>query len=919
MVSSTWVHSRLWCGSLPSYRLPDQEEAEVEKQLSKLYFDSYKFADLRMQIRLKLRELPVASQLQSDPGGYWEVLELLDEYLPVILSIQRYHSTRSSNSTPLPSLLTVFPPLFFGYGDFSLLSDRLVGKQNCAQFCLPVELVLTLCTMAQLYALHAESQILQRGKPLTIAYWPRMQHAELSWQSAEGFYRWAASYADKMKEELDSTDALTIQLWRFFNAMTSYFAILSRLCSTHGLSTHISGLALTEMRPERLARIGSLCARRALTLVHEANSLQPELVESSFSQQLQWCLSAYETRWMTIYYQYELTVYRLDANPEIAIYFCDRLLKLRIPQFTSPASPQDSNFAAFAHDIQLKHHRQLTDALDVKKSLRELCRGRFGTTRGSRVLDKCLRGEFLTVRDIGPVFSDQQRQVDTGLGEEESNYVSPFLVGVITKNVEEALLPVKTEDPALSNECEIVVTMKSEESDSKGLTECHTVKAVDESGQVEKRPSNATPGWVTMNYGGKLLHFEKAVDPLPSVNSVQDKCSVVRTKPRPSSSPIYLSRKPSPQDHSKLTRASCALCERRFVRSSLPGVVIMKRVYELRRQWGVIQDSKKFNAPSVLYGTASVCLLCNEILTHEQEAAKGVELQTPAVDDVGRMILNSIVNRWHQSPCVRDADSLEDIAGNKRVRQSSTVFNMKAQNALDPNANRSAHTKEELQPWWEIDLANYVQVHSVKVYLRDEVSHLYAAPGRHTTGMYPLHLSVSMKTGVGRDCNDIVASCVTSLYVSDFMGPLINWEAPPKSRGRFVRIQCQGRAILHVERVHVYVAKAPVEPAVRRQHFRQKLQRAAFCASVMATAAPSSGSNRVAVTTEPTPKRRASTQAVGTQRGSQLTLESESSALFFDPERAERKRISRLYTRFKSLLDARAKYVAPEEDSEETT
>ncbi|KAK1930201.1 hypothetical protein P3T76_014434 [Phytophthora citrophthora] len=30
MVSSTWVHTRLWCGSLPAYRLPDQEEAEVE-------------------------------------------------------------------------------------------------------------------------------------------------------------------------------------------------------------------------------------------------------------------------------------------------------------------------------------------------------------------------------------------------------------------------------------------------------------------------------------------------------------------------------------------------------------------------------------------------------------------------------------------------------------------------------------------------------------------------------------------------------------------------------------------------------------------------------------------------------------------------------------------------------------------------
>eukprot|EP00644_Phytophthora_capsici_P017533 jgi/Phyca11/571357/estExt2_Genewise1.C_PHYCAscaffold_420037 len=233
----------------------------------------------------------------------------------------------------------------------------------------------------------------------------------------------------------------------------------------------------------------------------------------------------------------------------------------------------------------------------------------------------------------------------------------------------------------------------------------------------------------------------------------------------------------------------------------------MKRVYELRRQWGVIQDSKKFNSPSILYGTANVCLLCNEILIHEQETAKGHTPAVATVDDVGLMILNSIVKQWHQSPSIRDTNSLEDIAGNKRVRQSSTVFSMKAQNALDPDTNRSAHTKEEFQPWWEIDLGNFVQVHSVKVYFRDEVSHLYVAPGRHTTGMYPLHISVSMKTGVGRDCDDILASCVTSLDVSGSMGPLVNWEAPPKSRGRFVRIQCQGRAILHIERVHVYVAK----------------------------------------------------------------------------------------------------------------
>jgi hypothetical protein len=385
------------------------------------------------------------------------------------------------------------------------------------------------------------------------------------------------------------------------------------------------------------------------------------------------------------------------------------------------------------------------------------------------------------------------------------------------------------------------------------------------------------------------------------------------------------------------------------MRSSLPGVVVMKRVYDLRRKWGVIQDSKKFNVASALYGTASVCLLCQEILAYEEhkqpsksseqvpanpedsslEPFEGSSVDTDA--DVARMIHDSILYRWHQQPPPRPEDSnLQDVALNKRVRQSSTVCGMKAQNAVHADANRSAHTKEEFQPWWELDLANYVEVHSVKVYLRDEVSHLYGAarglagnPSRHTTGVYPLHISISMKTGVGRDCDDIVASCVSSLCVTEKTGPVIEWLAPPKSRGRFVRIQCEGRAVLHIERVHVLVAKP--DPVVRRQHVRQKLQRAAFCASVIATTAtPLGSSSRVAVAAEPTPKRRSSALAPRTskRRGSQAApshAQSEPqlvSALFFDPERAEKRRVSRLYARFKGLLDARAKYVAPEEETE---
>ncbi|KAJ8577444.1 hypothetical protein ON010_g1762 [Phytophthora cinnamomi] len=615
---------------------------------------------------------------------------------------------------------------------------------------------------------------------------------------------------------------------------------------------------------------------------------------------------------------------------------------------------------------------------------------------------------------MGPVFGDEERVGDAAVEEDEANYASPFLVEVIAANVEAARLHSKLDDPQATDankDTEIVLTKtlqpakRSVGCPNKGLSECRVVtpaananihpeslhpshnvkpKALS-SGQLIQRPSSAkqqSSGWVTMSYEGKLLHFEKSTDPHTNSNPLiagmdstkaehlNDNSLIPRqAKPRPSSSPCYLSSKrlSNPEtvnakrqpENVKMwapTRATCALCERRFMRSSLPGVVLMKRIYDLRRKWGVIQDSRKYGAASALYGTANVCAFCQEILAYEESKQPSdptdpkaltdqqLDVEPPASvgtdqdTEIARMIHDSILCRWHQQLSNRMEDNnLQDIAVNKRVRQSSVVCSMKAQNALDPDPNRSAHTKEEFQPWWEIDLANYVEVHSVKVYLIDEVSHLYAAarglaanPARRTTGVYPLHISVSMKTGVGRDCDDIIASCVSSLCVTDQMSPPIEWVAPHKSRGRFVRIQCEGRAILHIERVHVYVAKTPVkavnDPLVMQQHVRQVLRRTAFRASVIATTATtSSGSNKIAVAAEPTPKRKMTTLGARTsqRRGSQVALtktENDSqpvSALFFDPQRAEKRRISRLYTRFKSLLDARAKYVAPEEEKDE--
>ncbi|KAG6615673.1 uncharacterized protein IUM83_04955 [Phytophthora cinnamomi] len=347
-----------------------------------------------------------------------------------------------------------------------------------------------------------------------------------------------------LKEGLELNEAVTKQVQKK-KVMTGVSKASQLTELHHKLEKLMEELSLTEIKPERLSRFGSVCARRALTLVREASSLLSDRSKTSFSEQLRWCIGAYETRWIAIYYQCELNIYKLDANPEIAIYFCEALLRLRTPQLP-PGSSQNQNsiFAQCAHEVQLLHHTHLTEAIAQKKALLGACRDRFGTTWAFQALDKCVGVDLLTIREMGPVFGDEEREI---LAYEESKQPS---------------------DP----------------TDPKALTD-----------------------------------QQLDVEPPASVGTDQD-------------------------------------------------------------------------------------------------------------TEIARMIHDSILCRWHQQLSNRMEDNnLQDIAVNKRVRQSSVVCSMKAQNALDPDPNRSAHTKEEFQPWWEIDLANYVEVHSVKVYLIDEVSHLYAA------------------------------------------------------------------------------------------------------------------------------------------------------------------------------------------------
>jgi hypothetical protein len=179
--------------------------------------------------------------------------------------------------------------------------------------------------------------------------------------------------------------------------------------------------------------------------------------------------------------------------------------------------------------------------------------------------------------------------------------------------------------------------------------------------KLPPRPSSAQPSlptpavdptdsraWVTIQHAGKTLHFEKALPretaedrvaarrnavSLADVDGSRDtsnkgmqsanRLDRLTIMKRPASSPSYLTpakvsgqttpissntTTTSAQRMWTPTRFSCALCEQRFMRCNLPGVAVMKRVFDLRNKWGVVlHDAKKFAAPSALYAKANVC------------------------------------------------------------------------------------------------------------------------------------------------------------------------------------------------------------------------------------------------------------------------------------------------------------------------
>lgn len=657
----------------------------------------------------------------------------------------------------------------------------------------------------------------------------------------------------------------------------------------------------------------------------------------------------------------------------VALCYCDALLRLRISALPPLSHRVDSYFTRVAQELQVVHQTQLNEAMDQKRLLLELCHNQYGVELPNSAAyieerDK-VAALMLPIRLVpGSVLEDEV--VDTqDTGDEASE-----LLESITANVRNAIEhdqrdgyatcssqsnALATIHPSAMMSQEILNALgkndpmnnSSSHARYKSLTVGSTTRPSSASATVTGSSPDKSSTAVATNASVSSTQPDSAKNAL-SDNSLQASAGS-RLVQRPASSPCYLSSSSSSssivmqskacpnlasvaQPHGWVPmRAACALCERRTMRANLPGVVVMKRIFNLRRKWGmVLQDTKKFSAASALYARAHVCSMCNDILQHEETVAavnpamdtESESRTTP--DPVGQLILQSILYQWHTQPTPSTSDLLVDAALNQRARQSSTRIGHDARFAVQSDSIRCAQTQTELQPWWEVDLGNYVVVHTVKIWLRDDryAGHTNAAGGnsrgsmaslstaaarvrgsqqqvasKSSSNAHPLHIAISMKTGVGRDLDDVITSSVTSSCITEPVVQPITWIAPPNARGRFVRIQSEKRTMLQIERVHVLMAKPSLSlllPDQLSTQRRQLMKRAAFRASMMVKRMPAekpkdSGSPKSHATY---PKQLGQEQPV-------------LSSTFLNPEQAETRRLSRLYARFRGLLDARSKYI----------
>ena len=253
----------------------------------------------------------------------------------------------------------------------------------------------------------------------------------------------------------------------------------------------------------------------------------------------------------------------------------------------------------------------------------------------------------------------------------------------------------------------------------------------------------------------------------------------------------------------KVNKSRCQLCMMYFDKSSMTGVISMKSVMELQRNWGVAHDSKRYNAASFIYNKCKLCCFCSQMFDTRSrlarkfgsshlnlnEAAKGYHFTIK--DDV-------IAQATLQEKALEEMKE-RNLAVTGNASQSSTVDGKLATMAISGTlaaqpVEMCTRTRREFESWWEVELDCAYPVKAIHVYNRKNAGRAYKAA--------PFWVFLTSEPLTSARLSDSKRKAIRAALVSTDDEKVV-WKLPQNSVGSCVRVQCEGIKSLQLAQVEI--------------------------------------------------------------------------------------------------------------------
>ncbi|KAG9398830.1 hypothetical protein AC1031_014148 [Aphanomyces cochlioides] len=451
------------------------------------------------------------------------------------------------------------------------------------------------------------------------------------------------------------------------------------LCIVYAHTAEMSNVENAEECNDQIARYHSALSRSAHSECLAAHSYLSNFSSSyTLGQQLRWLLLASTCLCKITFWWNEVELYA--KRPQVALGLCNAILKTKLPM--PPQYPHRSNvlYTKVMQSMVASHHEALKLAMDYKSA------NLMQVEKDDR-FEIFLKIEPLSLKTLRP-FDIRPSQPD-----------APSTARISSP----PRSPVSNEPPPSS-----ISSIKSP------LCLCN------KSFRTESQPPLLPQQWT---YGIEPFtpRLTRRGSSAPSLRSISNQEETPEEFPCQS---------PKINRNMAITkRKCCGLCERAFPMANLEGVVLMKRILDLRAQWGLHTiDSPKCSPASYLYHNVRVCALCNDILyggnTNKKahlphlESSRNIRehvkhqrrislllhkptAETSMKDEIGYMIHQSILNDALLLHEPANAHKYMDVTRRRGVTasQSSVLLLGVASNAINSMSRRGIHTQEEQGKW----------------------------------------------------------------------------------------------------------------------------------------------------------------------------------------------------------------------------